>query len=140
MGRLAMSDEQTETSSLDKYKEELARDTDLGIRNLREKSLTLSAMEAKWAGYYVAEKQQLKRVQEMRQRYVADKNAKEMAGKDAFSRVKASAAPDENLRKLDRIRNDLELSIEFIHEAMGIMRNMTFNVKNSIEIFKMENA
>ena len=102
--------------------------------------MTLSAMEAKWAGYYVAEKQQLKRVQEMRQRYVADKNAKEMAGKDAFSRVKASAAPDENLRKLDRIRNDLELSIEFIHEAMGIMRNMTFNVKNSIEIFKMENA
>lgn len=140
MGRLAMSDEQTETSSLDKYKEELARDTDLSIRNLREKSLTLSAMEAKWAGYYVVEKQQLKRVQEMRQRYVADKNSKEMAGKDAFSRVKASAAPDENLRKLDRIRNDLELSIEFIHEAMGIMRNMTFNVKNSIEIFKMENS
>ena len=74
-----MNDTEQETSSLDNYKEELARDTELGIRNLREKSLTLSAMEAKWAGYYVAEKQQLKRVQEMRQRYVADKNAKEMA-------------------------------------------------------------
>ena len=134
------SQEESEQTSLDKYKAELARDTELGVRNLREKSLTLSAMEAKWAGYYVVEKQQLKRVQELRQRYVSEKNAKEMAGKDAFSRVKASAAPDENLRKLDKLRNDLELCIEFIHEAMGIMRNMTFNIKNSIEVFKMENA
>ena len=134
-----MADED-ETTSLDKYRAELTRDTDLSIRNLREKSLTLSAMEAKWAGYYVAEKQQLKRVQELRTKYVSEKSAKEMAGKDAFGRVKAAAAPDENLKKLDRLRSDLELCIEFIHEAMGIMHNMTYNVKNSIEIFKMENA
>ena len=34
----------------------------------------------------------------------------------------------------------MELSIEFIHEAMAILQNMSFNIKNSIEIFKMENA
>lgn len=133
-------DDDQDTTSLDKYREELARDTELGIRNLREKSLTLSALEAKWAGYYVVEKKQLKRVQEMRQKYVSEKAAKDMAGKDAFGRMKQAAVPDENLRKMDKIRNDLELCIEFIHEAMGIMRNMTFNVKNSIEVFKMENA
>lgn len=127
-------------TSLDKYQAELVRDTELTIRNLREKSMMLSALEAKWAGYYVAEKRQLKRVQEMRQKYVADKNAKEMEGKSAFVKVKTMSAPDDNLKKLDRFKNNLELSIEFIHEAMGIIRNMTFNVKNSIEIFKMENA
>ena len=133
-------DDENETTSLDKYRDELTRDTELSIRNLREKSLSLSALEAKWAGYYVAEKKQLKRVQDMRQKYVSEKAAKDLANKDAFGRVKSAAAPDENLKKMDRIRNDLELCIEFIHEAMGIMHNMSFNVKNSIEIFKMENA
>lgn len=133
-------DDENETTSLDKYRDELTRDTELSIRNLREKSLSLSALEAKWAGYYVAEKKQLKRVQDMRQKYVSEKAAKDLANKDAFGRVKAAAAPDENLKKMDRIRNDLELCIEFIHEAMGIMHNMSFNVKNTIEIFKMENA
>lgn len=134
-----MSDDD-ETTSLDKYREELTRDTELNIRNLREKSLSLSALEAKWAGYYVVEKRQLKRVQDMRQRYMSEKAAKDMNNKDAFGRIKAAAAPDENLKKMDRIKNDLELCIEFIHEAMGIMHNMSFNVKNSIDIFKMENA
>ena len=133
-------DNENETTSLDKYRDELTHDTELSIRNLREKSLSLSALEAKWAGYYVAEKKQLKRVQDMRQKYVSEKAAKDLANKDAFGRVKAAAAPDENLKKMDRIRNDLELCIEFIHEAMGIMHNMSFNVKNTIEIFKMENA
>lgn len=132
--------EEEKQTSLDRYQAELVRDTELTIRNLREKSMMLSALEAKWAGYYVAEKRQLKRVQEMRQQYVSNKNAKEMAGKSAFEKVKTISAPDENLKKLDQFKNNLELCIEFIHEAMGIMRNMTFNVKNSIEIFKMENA
>ena len=137
-----MSDtmESTDSPSLDKYREELNRDTELSIRNLREKSLMLSALEAKWTGYYVAEKKQLKRLQDLRQQYLSEKAAKEMANKDAFGRIKTAAAPDEKLKKLDMLKNDLELCIEFIHEAMGIMSRMGFNVKNSIEIYKMENA
>lgn len=135
-----MPDTTQDTSSLDKYREELTRDTELTIRNLREKSLSLSALEAKWVGYYMVEKKQLKRLQELRQQYMSEKAAKEMANKDAFGRIKASAAPDEKLKKLDTLKTDLELCIEFIHEAMGIMHNMSFNVKNSIEIFKLENA
>lgn len=128
-------------SSIDQYKAELERDTELNLRNIRDKSLTLSSMQAKWTGYYVEEKKQLKRLLELRQKYLADKAAKNLNnGTDAFAKVKAGSVPDETLKKIDKVKNELELSIEFIHEAMTILGQMGFNIKNSIEIFKMENA
>jgi len=135
-----VDDNISNSSSIDTYRAELERDTELNIRNIRDKSLTLSALQAKWTGYYVEEKKQLKRLQEIRQKYMSDKLSKGMPNTDAFTKLKNSNAPDETLKKIDSVKIDLELCIEFIHEAMAILANMSFNIKNSIEIFKMENG
>ena len=100
-----MEDEELgQKSSIDKYRSELERDTELTIRNIRDKSMTLSAMQAKWVGYYVEEKKQLKRLQELRQKYLSDKVGKGMPNTDALSRIKAGNAPDDTLRKIDAVK------------------------------------
>ncbi len=126
-------------TGVDKYRAELERDTELNIRNIREKSLGLSSTQAKWAGYYVEEKRQLKRLLDLRQQYVSKKMASNQ-DTDAFAKLKKAPAVDETLKKIDSTKHELELCIEFIHEAMEILSGMGYNIKNSIEVFKMENA
>ena len=118
------------------YANELKEDLKLTLSNLREKSLTTSSMIAKWIGYMAKEKAALARLSSVRLEYQKTLMSK-MKGANAFDKLKNSNAEDETLKKIDATRKQIDLSLEVIAQAITSLSEFGYNIKNSIEVIKL---
>ena len=121
------------------YSNELKEDLKLTMSNLREKALTTSSMKAKWVGYMAKEKDALQRLLAIRADYQKSLLAKNK-GSNAFDRLKSSTQEDETLKKIDATRKNIELSLEVIAQAITSLSEFGYNIKNSIEVIKLNNS
>ena len=121
------------------YSNELKEDLKLTMSNLREKALTTSSMKAKWVGYMAKEKDALQRLLVIRADYQKSILAKNKGG-NAFDKLKNSTQEDETLKKIDATRKNIELSLEVISQAIASMTEFGYNIKNSIEVIKLNNS
>ena len=121
------------------YSNELKEDLKLTMSNLREKALTTSSMKAKWVGYMAKEKDALQRLLAIRADYQKSILAKNKGG-NAFDKLKNSTQEDETLKKIDATRKNIELSLEVISQAIASMTEFGYNIKNSIEVIKLNNS
>lgn len=133
-------DEQTDkkTSPAIQYSNELKEDLNLTLSNLREKSLTTSAMKAKWVGYMAKEKDALQRLLTIRAEYQKSMLANNKGG-NAFDKLKTATTDDETLKKIDATRKNIELSLEVISHAITSLSEFGYNIKNAIEVIKLNN-
>ena len=118
------------------YANELKEDLKLTLSNLREKSLTTSSMKAKWIGYMAKEKEALARLSSVRLEYQKTLMSK-MKSANAFDKLKNSNAEDETLKKIDATRKQIDLSLEVIAQAITSLSEFGYNIKNSIEVIKL---
>lgn len=118
------------------YANELKEDLKLTLSNLREKSLTTSSMKAKWIGYMAKEKEALARLSSVRLEYQKTLMSK-MKGANAFDKLRNSNAEDETLKKIDATRKQIDLSLEVIAQAITSLSEFGYNIKNSIEVIKL---
>jgi hypothetical protein len=121
------------------YANELKEDLKLTMSNLREKALTTSSMKAKWVGYMAKEKDAMQRLMAIRADYQKSLLAKNKGG-NAFDKLKNSTQEDETLKKIDATRKNIELSLEVIAQAITSLSEFGYNIKNSIEIIKLNNS
>lgn len=121
------------------YSNELKDDLKLTLSNLREKALTTSSMKAKWVGYMAKEKDALQRLLAIRADYQKTLLAKNKGG-NAFDKLKNSTQEDETLKKIDATRKNIELSLEVISQAIASLTEFGYNIKNSIEVIKLNNS
>lgn len=121
------------------YSNELKEDLKLTLSNLREKALTTSSMKAKWVGYMAKEKDALQRLLAIRADYQKSILAKNKGG-NAFDKLKNSTQEDETLKKIDATRKNIELSLEVISQAIASLTEFGYNIKNSIEVIKLNNS
>ncbi len=121
------------------YSNELKDDLKLTLSNLREKALTTSSMKAKWVGYMAKEKDALQRLLAIRADYQKTLLAKNKGG-NAFDKLKNSTQDDETLKKIDATRKNIELSLEVISQAIASLTEFGYNIKNSIEVIKLNNS
>ena len=121
------------------YSNELKEDLKLTMSNLREKALTTSSMKAKWVGYMAKEKDALQRLLAIRADYQKSILAKNKGG-NAFDKLKNSTQEDETLKKIDATRKNIELSLEVISQAIASLTEFGYNIKNSIEVIKLNNS
>ena len=121
------------------YSNELKEDLKLTMSNLREKALTTSSMKAKWVGYMAKEKDALQRLMSIRTDYQKSLLAKNKGG-NAFDKLKAASQEDETLKKIDATKKNIELSLEVIAQAIASMTEFGYNIKNSIEVIKLNNS
>ena len=121
------------------YSNELKEDLKLTMSNLREKALTTSSMKAKWVGYMAKEKDAMQRLMAIRADYQKSLLAKNKGG-NAFDKLKNSTQEDETLKKIDATRKNIELSLEVIAQAITSLSEFGYNIKNSIEIIKLNNS
>ena len=122
------------------YANELKEDLKLTMSNLREKALTTSSMKAKWVGYMAKEKEAMQRLMSIRADYQKSLLAKNKGSGNAFDKLKNSTQEDETIRKIDATRKNIELSIEVIAQAITSLTEFGYNIKNSIEIIKLNNS
>ena len=122
------------------YSNELKEDLKLTMSNLREKALTTSSMKAKWVGYMAKEKDALQRLLAIRSDYQRTLLAKNKGVGNAFDKLKNSTQEDETLKKIDMTRKNIELSLEVIAQAITSLTEFGYNIKNSIEVIKLNNS
>lgn len=118
------------------YSNELKDDLKLTLSNLREKSLTTSSMKAKWVGYMAKEKEALQKLVTLRSEYQKSLLAKNK-GNSALDKLKSVNQDDETLKKIDQTRKNVELSLEVIAQAITALSEFGYNIKNAIEVIKL---
>lgn len=132
------SNERRESPAI-QYSRELKEDLNLTLSNLREKSLTTSSMKAKWVGYMAKEKDALQKLVSIRNEYQKSLVGKKGGSQNAFDRLKTANQEDETLKKIDQTRKNIELSLEVIAQAITALSEFGYNIKNVIEVTKLNN-
>lgn len=124
---------------MNRYILELRDDLTLTHTNLKEKSLTVSAIRTKWLNYYFLEKNNLKRIKAKKDEIIkaklgsgVQKSILPMKNTDKISQE------DETIKKLDSMNEIVKNNIDFLERAMNILNDFPFTIKNSIDILKLE--
>ena len=128
-----------ENKELTKYIQELEQDVKLDMYNLREKSLTSSAIWAKWLSYLYHEKNNLQRIADAKAKLLKKKMS-ENKNHDSVLRLKAEdkiAENDENMKKLNVLQKRTQDNIDYIERALVVLSNFGFSIKNCIEVLKV---
>ena len=128
-----------ENKELTKYIQELEQDVKLDMYNLREKSLTSSAIWAKWLSYLYHEKNNLQRIADAKAKLLKKKMS-ENKNHDSVLRLKAEdkiAENDENMKKLNVLQKRTQDNIDYIERALVVLSNFGFQIKNCVEVLKL---
>ena len=123
-------------SPAQQYSVELQEDLKLNLANLREKSLTTSSMKAKWIGYLAKEKEAIIKLNNLRSEH-QKKIIAASRGVNAFDKLKNANTEDDTIKKLDAIKKQVEASIEIINHAITALTEFGYNIKNAIEVIKL---
>ena len=125
---------------LNQYIKELNDDVKLSEYNLREKSMTCSSLWAKWLSYLFVEKENLQRISDTKQKILKKKMA-QVKAQDSVLRMKSEeklSENDENMKKLNLLREQTQSNIDFIERALGIFANFGFQIKNTTDVLKLQ--
>ena len=121
------------------YIKEFNDDVKLTATNLREKSMLSSSIWAKWTQYLFKEKENLQRIQDTRKKVLAQKTAG-IRQQDSVLRLKSEdkiAENDETMKRLAELQKKTQTNIDYIEHALNILQNFGFNIKNAVEVWKM---
>ena len=129
----------TTNKELSKYIAEFEADVKVTDYNIREKSMTSSAIWAKWLSYLYHEKENLDKIQETKQKIITKKMS-ENKNMDSVLRLKSEdkiASSDDNIKKLNTLSKMTQTNIDYIERALGILAGFTYSIKNVIEVLKL---
>ena len=144
----SLEDKQKKTRNLEiktnpvlaNYIKELSDDVKLTEYNLREKSLTCSSIWAKWLSYLQLEKENLQRISDAKKKVLAKKMSSTKAT-DSILRMKSEdriLEGDDTMKKLAALSKQTQDSIDFIERALGILANFGYQLRNVVEVFKLQ--
>lgn len=128
-------------TTLDIYLEEMKVDTDLNEFTVKDVQLKLPGLKHKWVGRLIRTKVALQRLQ--RDKELLKKTLSEQLRKEsvvAMSVPNAERAVETHSRVIaitEKIQEHL-LLVEFLERVEKIFSSMTFDIKNLVEIMKLE--
>ena len=128
----------SDNEQLNEYIKEFEDDIKLNIQNLREKSLTVSAIRAKWLNYFFLEKTNLERANNAKAKYLKSKTKVNMGSSLRLKNEDALLENDETLNKLKQIASQSQMNIEYLQMALNILDGFGFQIKTVTEIMKLE--
>lgn len=139
-----MADEQQKktvlknNAELNKYMDELNDDVKLNIMNIREKSLMVSTIRAKWLGYLFKERENLSRIKDYRAALLKKKTDSMPASALRLKSEDAIAGSDEKLVELGNLQKITESNLDFIERALSILNDFSWQIRNLVEVLKLE--
>jgi hypothetical protein len=134
-----VSKEIPDNPDMTRYIKELKEDLVLNQRNLKEKSLMVSALKSKWLNYYFLEKSNLKRIKAKRDEIIRSKLSTGVQKSILpLKNTEKIANEDENVKKLDILNERVKSNIDFLERAMNIINDFSYSIRNSIDILKLE--
>lgn len=130
----------TNNKQLKNYISEFNSDVKITVNNIHEKSLMCSSLWAKWLQYLFHEKENYDKATEIKQKLIKNKTNSKI--QDSVLRLKSEekiVENDETFKKLNLAQKNTKDNIDFIERALEIMQNLSFQIKNTIEIMKLTN-
>ena len=131
-----------DNDELNKLINEFNDDVELNIQNIREKSFLVSTIRAKWLSRYFKEKENLERIKKAKSK-ILQKKTDSSKTQNSILRLKneiAISQNDETIQKLNNMAKITQDNIEYIERSFSILDNLSFNIKNILEILKLENV
>jgi hypothetical protein len=134
---MLQADEQT----LENYIDEMSKDVELDELCVKEVQMKLPALRHKWVGRLMRHKSALAHLEHKKRNY---KNQAMEKMKDNSMYGVSNAALESIISKQEPMLNNNEqmknhkLIIEFLEKAEKIFSSLTFDIKNLIEIIKLE--
>lgn len=113
---------------LNNYVKELNDDVKLSEYNLREKSMLCSSLWAKWLSYLFLERENLARISSAKSKILKTKMSSNKV-QDSVLRMKSEdklSENDENIKKLNVLKEQTQENIDFIERALSIFSNFGF--------------
>jgi flavorubredoxin len=126
---------------LDKYVKELETDVVLDELNLKEAALMLPARKAKWVSRLIQEKNALNELHRKRSKVlseVVEEIRKESAIKLATPTLEKAAERHPTIIEITNEIDERRNVIDFLERVEKTMHSIGFDIKNLIEIIKME--
>ncbi len=126
---------------LSKYLEELKNDTILDQLNLEEMQLKLPAIKAKYLKYLFTHKEEMVNLEELEKKAIieiSEKIEKEAEVKLSKITIENTAKNHELIRKIIINIKKEHLYIELIEKALNIITSMSYDIKNLLELKKLE--
>jgi hypothetical protein len=136
-----MADEIKKESKLVEYQKEVAKDVEIDRISLEERQLKLPAIKAKWVARLMNHKSDIDQLNELYEdalNNVAEKIIKE-SPIGIPKPVARKQAEDDDLPK--RIQKQIKMEhriVEFLEKTEKLFSGMTYDIKNAIDIIKME--
>lgn len=127
--------------TLESYIEELKKDTVINELNLKEKSLSLPSLKAKWVSRIILHKNTYHKLQRNKKKLIKDTLPiirENLPVKLSDSYIKEKA---EDIGTISSITEEIdreEKIIDFLEKVEKIMSSMTFDVGNIIKVTQLE--
>ena len=122
-----------------KMYEDAQIDMDLNEMNIREKTLSAIALRAKWACIRFAEENLLQKLKEKREESIEQYSAKYGQMNVPKFATDSEALKSDEIQKIDKSITIQEEVVKFAHELCKIFQGFGFDIKNSVDILKLEN-
>ena len=127
---------------LEKYKEELDADTAIDEMNVLQQQMKLPAVKHKWVARLIEHKNRLNKLNRKRKTTrAAVLTSLENNGIPIGipkGKIESKIDGTESMLTLDEEIEDTEAMIEYLEKIEQIFRSMTYDIKNIVEIQKME--
>lgn len=126
----------------DKIKKEIQEDLKLDRISLLEKQLILPAIKHKWVSRLIEQKR-TKNFLQKKKKMLKEEVLKTLADKDIPVNIpKASldkkVESSDTIKKIDQEIEEVDLIIDYLEKVESICRSMTFDIKNAVELEKLE--
>jgi hypothetical protein len=126
---------------LEKYIKEMGEDVELNEFEMKDVQMKLPALKHKWVGRLVRHKGELERYQENRDK-ILKQVAQEIIDTATYQVTLASAQKaaekHASVKRVDENIKEHKLIIDFLEKSEKIFTSMSFDIKNIIEIMKLE--
>jgi hypothetical protein len=126
---------------LEKYIKEMGVDVELSEFEMKDVQMKLPAIKHKWIGRLVRHKGELERYQENRSttlKNVAQEIIDTATYQVTLASAQKAAEKHKSVKRVDENIKEHKLIIDFLEKSEKIFTSMSFDIKNIIEIMKLE--
>lgn len=130
-----------EDDIFNKYKAELEQDVIIDDFNIKDVQLQLPGRKHKWIARLIQHKQEIQKLQQIREEKINNgiTAIKESGGLNLSDRtLRQKIELTEEIIKIDEFIKKHGIIIEYLEKVEKIFSNITYDIKNLIEIRKLE--
>ncbi|MDD4109987.1 MAG: hypothetical protein PHS54_00375 [Clostridia bacterium] len=130
-----------DTTQFDKYKSELEEELDLSDFNMKDVQMRLPGIKHKWVARLIDQKIELSKLKRLKLdaiETVSDKFRKENPVLLSDAALAKQAEKHELVQKILEKINETEILIEYLEKVEKVCSSTSFDIKNLIDIKKLE--